>query len=454
VGPTAVWQGGGPLAALLFVAAGVVTLLSPLLPSPDGLRGGAVAVIGTTAVVAGLVLLRLPWHRWSPSLPQVLLVPALALIGAHNHFGGIDPYRYAVFFVIAFMWLGLTQPRWASLRWVVPLAVAYGVPLALADAPVWAWSSLLYSTAICVIVAETLAWTVDRLRLAERRFRALVRHAPSLITVLDREGVVTFESEQMAELLGVDPRERVGGEALDDVHPDDRDLATEVFLRMLAAPDASESCEIRTRSANGWRWAEVTFTNLLHEPAVAGIVANWRDVTERHDLEEQLKSLAYTDVLTGLPNRSAFHERLRGAVARSVRNGTSLALLFVDLDGFKSVNDSFGHETGDDLLRQVAKRMLAVRRQSEVLARIGGDEFVLLLEDLRSPADARAAAGRMRTAFAEAFVLPAGVVRCGASVGVAVSDPERPDASALLREADAAMYRDKHDRPGRDLSSA
>lgn len=448
------WQGGGPLAALLFIAAGVVTLLSPLLPSPDGLQARPIATIGVTAVVGGVVLLRLPWHRWSPAASQVLVVPALGLIAAHNHYGGIDPYRYAVFFVISFMWMGLTQRRWTSLRWLPALGLAYGVPLALADAPVWAWSSLLYSTAICLIAAETLAWAVDRLRSAERRFRALVRHAPSLITVLDTNGVVTFESEQIAELLGVDPSERVGGSALDDVHPDDRDEATAVFQRVRAAPDSSESCEIRTRSASGWRWAEVTFTNLLHEPAVAGIVANWRDVTERHDLEEQLTALAYTDVLTGLPNRSAFHDRLRGAVTRARRNGSSLALLFVDLDGFKSVNDSFGHETGDDLLREAAARMLGVRRQSEVLARIGGDEFVLLLEDLRSPADAHAAAGRVRAVFADPFVLAAGVVRCGASVGVAVADGDSADASTLLREADAAMYREKHAGPGRDLSTA
>lgn len=437
-------HGGGPLAGVLFVASGVVTLVSPLLPAPDGLARGPIAALGFSAVVIGAVLLRLPWHRWPSWTPQLLLVPALAMIGAHNHWGGIDPYRYAVFFIVAFMWLGLAQPRWTSLRWVGPMAVAYAVPLAVADAPSWAWSSLLYCTSVCVLMAETLAWSVDRLRLAERRFRALVRHAPSLITVLDPDGVVTFESEQMATLLGVDPSERLGRSALDDVHPDDRAAVARVFVRVREAADASESCEIRTASADGWRWAEVTFTNLLHEPAVAGVVANWRDVTEQHDLAEQLMALAYTDTLTGLPNRAAFADRLRGAVARAGRLDTLVAVLFVDLDGFKSVNDSFGHDAGDELLQQAAGRMLGIRRRSEVLGRFGGDEFVLLLEDVHDPGEAEAVAERVRLAFDEPFVLREGVVRCGASVGVAVSHGTDVEAPVLLRRADAAMYREKH----------
>ena len=434
----------GELGGALFVLSGAVTLVSPLLPSPEGLHGGAIAVLAATSIVLGAVVLRLPWSRWSPVAAQWLMVPALALIAVHNHLGGVDPYRYAVFFFVAFMWLGLTQPRWSSLRWAAPMAIAYAVPLALDDAPTWAWSSLLYSTALSVLVAETLAWSVDRLQQAERRFRALVRHAPSLITVLDAEGVVTFESEQMATLLGVDPATRVGRSALEDVHPDDRATAARVFVRVRSVPDASEPCEIRTASADGWRWAEVTFTNLLHEPAVAGVVANWRDVTERHDLEEQLTALAYTDVLTGLPNRAAFAERLRGAVARAARLDAAVALLFVDLDGFKAVNDSFGHDAGDELLQQAAARMLGIRRRSEVLGRIGGDEFVLLLEDVHDPDEAEAVAERVRQAFEEPFVLADGVVRCGASVGVAIGAGADVEASSLLRRADAAMYRDKH----------
>lgn len=454
MGQSGVWHAGGPLAALLFIASGAVTLLSVLLPAPDGHQGGAVALVGVVAIAAGFVLLRLPWRRWSPAAPQALLPPALALIAIHNHVGGLDPYRYGIFFYVAFMWLGLTQPRWTSLRWAPGLAVAYAVPLALADAPLWAWSSMLYSTTICVLVAETLAWSVDRHRLAERRFRALVRNAPSLITVLDPDGTVRFGSDQLADLFGVDPAERVGITALRDVHPANRETARTTFLSVLEAHDATASCEIRTRAANGWRWVEVTFTNLLAEPAVAGVVANWRDVTERHDLEQQLRSLAYTDVLTGLPNRSAFHERLRAGVARASRAGSAVALLFVDLDGLKGVNDSLGHEAGDDLLRLAADRMLALRRESEVLARMGGDEFVLLLEDVQTPDEATAAAQRLRGAFDEPFVLSAGVVRAGGSVGVAFGRGDGLDAADLLRRADAAMYEEKHGRPGRDLTSA
>jgi diguanylate cyclase (GGDEF)-like protein/PAS domain S-box-containing protein len=171
------------------------------------------------------------------------------------------------------------------------------------------------------------------------------------------------------------------------------------------------------------------------------LVAVLRDVTERRRLQERLERLAHYDSLTALPNRALFFDRLDGAVARARREERRFALLFVDLDGFKAINDHYGHDAGDYLLFEIARRLRAAIRDSDTAGRMGGDEFTILLDNISRPEDATAVADKIRSSLAESIEIPSGArVAVGASVGIAVFPDDGADGETVLKAADSAMY--------------
>jgi diguanylate cyclase (GGDEF)-like protein len=181
------------------------------------------------------------------------------------------------------------------------------------------------------------------------------------------------------------------------------------------------------------------------------------DITERRRAEQEVAYLAYHDKLTGLPNRSMFEEALGLALARARRHGLAVAVLYLDLDDFKRINDTLGHGAGDDVLRQVAGRLQEAVRESDVVARHGGDEFLVLLDDLAVSADnggaeaadlARSVAERIREALHVPVVFAGSDLHVSGSIGIAVSRGSREDEAWLVRRADAAMYRTKRESPG------
>jgi diguanylate cyclase (GGDEF)-like protein len=176
---------------------------------------------------------------------------------------------------------------------------------------------------------------------------------------------------------------------------------------------------------------------------LASILALAEDVTARVDSEEQLRQAAVHDALTGLPNRNSLAARLEHAILRVNRSGDRLALLFIDLDHFKKVNDTLGHAAGDDVLRQAAARIRACVREVDSVARLGGDEFVVLLETDVRPDTPGIIGERIRDAFGTPFDWKGTEVRCGASVGVSLYPDNARDPAALLASADEAMYRVK-----------
>lgn len=180
--------------------------------------------------------------------------------------------------------------------------------------------------------------------------------------------------------------------------------------------------------------------------ALASILALGQDVTARIEAEEQLKQAAVHDALTGLPNRNALAARLEHALMRVNRAGDRLALLFIDLDRFKKVNDTLGHAAGDEVLRQAAARIRACVREIDTVARLGGDEFVVLLETDVRPDTPGIIGERVRAAFETPFEYRGAEVRCGASVGVSLYPDHARDPAALLASADQAMYREKAPR--------
>jgi diguanylate cyclase (GGDEF)-like protein/PAS domain S-box-containing protein len=274
------------------------------------------------------------------------------------------------------------------------------------------------------------------------RFSALVERSSDIICIIDAGGDLTYSSPASSRLLGYAPGTRLGTSFADLVHHEDLPSLTEMFAELTREPGGTRSVMSRLKKADGtWLHTEVVATNRLQDPAVEGFVANVRDVTERAQAAARLSWQAFHDPLTGLPNRPLLLDRLPPALDRCRRRGSKVVLFFVDLDGFKAVNDNHGHHAGDLLLVEVARRFEGVVRAHDTVARFGGDEFVILTEDLDGDEEALEIAQRLNRVLEEPIVLPSGAVRVSASVGIAFSDDH--EVEDLLLAADVALYRAK-----------
>ncbi|MGZ4399711.1 MAG: putative bifunctional diguanylate cyclase/phosphodiesterase [Gaiellaceae bacterium] len=289
-------------------------------------------------------------------------------------------------------------------------------------------------------------------RQSEARFRSLVAPSSDLITVLDAEGVVTYQSPSVESVLGYGVEE-VEGKPFDwIVSEEDRPrLAKLIEKGGSAALSDTRTIEYSLvhRDGSVLRF-EVQQTNLLEDEHVRGIVLNGRDVSERKAFEEQLAHEAFHDPVTGLANRALLSDRVDHALKRAQRGFPDIALLFIDLDDFKTVNDSLGHEAGDLALQEVARRLQILVRPTDTVARFGGDEFAVLLEGVVDSPEAADAAARILQALEIPMEIGGRQVFPRASVGICLVDRHVPvpDAAELLRNADVAMYMAKRDSKG------
>jgi diguanylate cyclase (GGDEF)-like protein/PAS domain S-box-containing protein len=278
-----------------------------------------------------------------------------------------------------------------------------------------------------------------RRRQSEARFGSLVEHSSDIVIVMDGAGVIIYQSPSVMRVLGYDRDALLARPFMELVHEHDRDATVSILSDTKERTSASPAVlTFRCRHHEGsWRYVETTFTNLLADPTVGGIVLNARDVTEQVALQSQLSHQAFHDPLTDLANRVLFRDRVEHALQRRTSSDHSVAVLFLDIDNFKRVNDSLGHSAGDELLVAFADRLRGCTRAADTPARLGGDEFAVLLDE---PTDAESAAARLKDLLTTGFLVASTEVFLTVSVGISISDGLQSDADELLRNADAAMY--------------
>ena len=345
--------------------------------------------------------------------------------------------------------------------------------LAVSGSPQAGGTQPLLGLAIGVVVLTALAFarqftsTQDAVRALaestarnnEARFQALVQHSSDVIMILDPDGTIRYASPSMALVFGHDPATLVSARIESILHPDDLAPAL-LFLEELARSKRSRAGgaapgvlkrEWRIRHANGaWLTVDNVGTNLLHEPVIGGLVLNTRDVTEQSVIKQQYMHQAFHDPLTDLANRSLFLYQVGHALARAQRQSGAVTVLFLDLDNFKTVNDSLGHAAGDRLLVDAARRLATCVRDSDHIARLGGDEFAVLVEDAGSVDEVLDIAARVGVALSKPFALSGKEVFVNASIGIARS-ARGESTDELVRNADVAMYVAKSRGKGRHV---
>jgi diguanylate cyclase (GGDEF)-like protein/PAS domain S-box-containing protein len=302
------------------------------------------------------------------------------------------------------------------------------------------------------LALQTTEATEARLReRTQRKFQSLVQNSSDLVTLVGPELTVLYQSPGVAAVLGYRPEDLVGRNLSEIVHPDDW-ATVRARLTMVIAGGTGTISTVESRVAHTgghWRVVETVITNLLADPDVGAIVLNTRDITDRRALEDELSRQAFHDPLTDLANRALFHDRVAHALDRADRGADPIAVLFLDIDEFKMVNDSLGHPAGDQLLCAVADRIRESTRPSDTVARLGGDEFAVLVETGHMPGAAEAVANRIAEALVRTFRIGEDELTVRVSIGIAVGSRPESQPDDLMRDADLAMYMAKRNGKGR-----
>jgi len=317
--------------------------------------------------------------------------------------------------------------------------------------PTTVMTMIVFALTLLFMVRQSVAWRGAALvrerqaaRLVEDRYASLIANAADVIMIVAADGTLRFASPAAERTLGLKP-ELILGQSLADLWSGDDAEKLRGFLGELAATPSG------TVGGRGGRVGRGGGSNLTEDPAVQGLALNFRDISERKALEEQLRQLAFHDSLTLLANRNLFRDRVQHALTLAHRSHNSVAVMFLDLDNFKNINDSLGHDAGDRLLQAVAQRIVKTTRSSDTVARLGGDEFAVLVEGIASQRAVERLADTLIDTLALPLTLNGIEVRVTASIGVALSSADG-SAETLLSNADIAMYHAKAAGKNRHVS--
>jgi len=298
---------------------------------------------------------------------------------------------------------------------------------------------------------------------SEQRYRFFINHSPDLVYMLDKKGKFAFLNERISELLGYEPKELIGKHYSTLIFSEDLPQANYVFSQNNEFPDINQSMELQLiPKAHGEEMrcfeSDSVAVNMIMsdlftndenpEQIFSGIYGVARDITDKKKHERQISFQLYHDALTTLPNRILFKDRMNYALSQALRNETRLAVLFMDMDRFKTINDSLGHPAGDKLLRDMAIRLTDCLRESDTLARIGGDEFLLLMPEITYASDAETLIKKMQKALSKPFSIEGHDVFASFSIGVSLFPEDGDNADILIKHADMAMYQSKRQQKG------
>jgi len=316
--------------------------------------------------------------------------------------------------------------------------------------PATVMTMIVFALTLLFMVRQSVAWRGAALvrerqaaRLVEDRYASLIANAADVIMIVAADGTLRFASPAAERTLGLRP-ESIIGQSLAELWSGEDAEKLRKFLAEVAGTPAGTVGPVELRLERGSRRCvlESVGSNLTQDPAVEGLALNFRDISERKALEEQLRQLAFHDPLTLLANRNLFRDRVQHALALAQRGRGSVVVMFLDLDNFKNINDSLGHDAGDRLLQAVAQRIVKTTRSSDTVARLGGDEFAVLVEGIASQRDVERLADSLIDTHNLPFTLDGVEVRVTASIGVALSTADG-GAETLLSNADIAMYHAK-----------
>lgn len=281
---------------------------------------------------------------------------------------------------------------------------------------------------------------------SEARLSSLIKNSSDVVCIVGSDGRVRYVSPSVQQMFGHMPDALTGCELEQIVHPDDGVRVQAMIATIASQPGPQPSAvEFRVRHLEQQEWCdvEVRATNLLREEAVEGIVLNMRDISERKAFQNELEHQAFHDTLTGLPNRALFRNRVEHALVSRRRDHLPVAVLFLDVDDFKFINDSLGHSAGDQVLQEIGRRLEDCMRPVDTAARLGGDEFAIMIRDSESELHSIEIAHRVMAAVGAGIAIEGRELTVAVSVGIAFSDQNMVashDADELLRNADAAMY--------------
>lgn len=400
----------------------------------------AAALLVMSMLVAPLVLAPIP-----PPVPALAAAPIMAVAFALSFLHG---RRLMVALIAA---------------WVVSIATAILVELTPAspDLPPELAAALRVGTFAAIVglvalvlyrhrgrleQAVTRAQTAsDALRGSEARYRTVVESVREVIFRVDHTGRWVLLNHAWEELTGHPVVDSIGRPIMDFIHPDDRERQADLARPVIQGEGHEIRQELRLVGSQGADiWVEAHARTIRDDAGrFIGLSGTLTDVTVRRQLEERLVRQAFHDDLTGLANRALFKDRVEHALTRRSHGERLVALLFLDLDRFKTVNDSLGHTVGDRLLVAIAERLHAVLRSEDTIARLGGDEFAILVDDVSRPQEVLALAERISAAFELAFRLDEREITIRCSIGVVLASGGHRTADDLLRDADVAMYRAK-----------
>ena len=289
---------------------------------------------------------------------------------------------------------------------------------------------------------------------SERRYRFIVSYSPDIIYMIDHKGFFTFINDRITDLLGYQPEDLIGEHFSSLIHEDDLALAEHVFNERRTGDRASQNVELRLKSTDpDVRSRPFESSSIVIELCSMGIYENRadgtpylgtygvaRDISDRKKDQEMIHFQAYHDLLTRLPNRELFLDRLNLSISQAGRNNSKLAVLFLDMDGFKFINDSLGHVIGDSLLQRVAYRLQETLRDTDTVSRIGGDEFNILIPELQNRDEAGLVSQKILDAFSQPILLDHHEITISFSIGISLYPDDASSTEELIKNADMAMY--------------